>query len=224
MKRVNKVGPELIRNLPPVDAVAPNELARVVGQHLVIDTTPAAEFSKAHVPGTINVPSATLVQWAGFFVDYSQPVYLLTDPKLLADNLRGLRSIGIDKVSGYVGAAAVYEAGLRTEAYSSATPQQLRPRIESGDVQLLDVRAATEFHEGRIAGADHQFLGNLLREIKVLDKSQPIVAQCRGGGRSAIATSILQRAGFDVTNMQGGFQAWVQAGLPVERETAKAGA
>ena len=47
----------------------------------------------------------------------------------------------------------------------------------------------------------------LLREIKGIHKSQPIVAQCLGGGRSAIATSILQRAGFDVTNMQGGYKA-----------------
>ena len=224
MKRVNKVGPELIRNLPPVDVVAPNELARVAGQHLVIDTTPAAEFSKAHVPGTINVPSATLVQWAGFFVGDAQPVYLLTDPKLLTDDLRGLRSIGIDNVGGHFDATAVREAGLSLESYRSATPQQLRPRIEGGEVKLLDVRAFTEFHEGHLPGAEHRFLGKLLRDINGLDKSKPMVAQCLGGGRSAIATSILQRAGFDVTNMQGGFQAWVQAGLPVERETTKAGA
>ena len=217
MKRVNKVGPELIRNLPPVDAVAPHELPRVTSQHLVIDTTPAAEFSKAHVPGTINVPSATLVQWAGFFIDYSQPVYLLTDPHWLADNLRGLRSIGIDNVVGNFNAAVVRESGLRNESYSSATPQQLRPRIESRDVKLLDVRAATEFHDGHIAGAEHQFLGKLLREIRGLDKSQPIVVQCQGGGRSAIATSILQRAGFNVTNLSGGYNAWVAAGLPVTR-------
>lgn len=207
-----------------MDVVAPNGLARVAGQHLVIDTTPAAEFSKAHVPGTINVPSATLVQWAGFFVGDAQPVYLLSDPKLLTDDLRGLRSIGIDNVGGHFDATAVREAGLSIESYPSATPQQLRPRIEGGEVKLLDVRAFTEFHEGHLPGAEHRFLGKLLRDINSLDKSKPMVAQCLGGGRSAIATSILQRAGFDVTNMQGGFQAWVQAGLPVELETTKAGA
>ena len=37
-----------------------------------------------------------------------------------------------------------------------------------------------------------------------------------------MAASILQRAGFDVVNMQGGYQAWVEAGLPVVRETATA--
>ena len=223
MKRVNKVGPELIRNLSRVETIAPHELARVAGQHLVIDTTPAAEFSKAHVPGTINVPSATLVQWAGFFVGDAQPVYLLTDPKLLTDDLRGLRSIGIDNVGGHFDATAVREAGLSLASYRSATPQQLRPRIEGGEVKLLDVRAFTEFHEGHLPGAEHRFLGKLLRDINGLDKSKPMVAQCLGGGRSAIATSILQRAGFDVTNMQGGLQAWVKSGLPVERETVRAG-
>ena len=214
MKRVNKVGPELLRNLPAVTVIAPKELPRVAVNHLVIDTSPSAEFAQAHVHGTINVPSASLVQWAGFFADYVQPLYLLTDPSLLADNLRSLRSIGIDNVGGYFDAAAVRESGLRTESYPSATPQELRGKIESGDVRLLDVRALTEFQVGHIAGAEHRFLGKLLREIKHIDRSKPIVAQCLGGGRSAIATSILQRAGYDVTNMQGGYNAWTQAGLP----------
>ena len=51
-----------------------------------------------------------------------------------------------------------------------------------------------------------------------VDREKPVVVQCQGGGRSAIATSLLQRAGYDVVNMQGGYQAWVAAGLPVVRE------
>ena len=215
MKRVNKVGPELLRNLPAVTARSPQELPRVADDHLVIDTIPSAEFARGHVRGTINVPSASLVQWAGFFADYVQPLYLLTDPSLLADNLRGLRSIGIDNVGGYFDAAAVRESGLRTESYPSATPQELRGKIESGDVRLLDVRALTEFQAGHIAGAEHRFLGRLLRDLRELSRTKPIVTQCLGGGRSAIATSILQRAGFDVTNMQGGYNAWLESRLPV---------
>ncbi|MFO1005621.1 MAG: MBL fold metallo-hydrolase [Planctomycetaceae bacterium] len=216
MKRVNKVGPELIRNLPPVSALKPADLAGTASKQLVIDTTPSGEFAKAHVPGTINVPAGSLVQWAGFFVDYSQPVYLLTHTGGLAENLKGLRSIGIDHVGGYFDAVAVSEAKLRTESYASATPTELRPLIDSGAVTLVDVRAATEYQQGHIHGADHRFLGKLLREMKSLSHSKPIVAQCLGGGRSAIATSVLQRAGYQVTNMLGGYNAWVKAGLPVE--------
>jgi len=215
MKRVNKVGPELVRNLATVKSPTPDLLPKIARKGLTIDVAPAAEFAAAHVPGTINVPLNMLVQWSGFFVDYDQPVHLITEPSAVPDVLKRLRSIGIDNVCGSFDAAAVNASGLRTESYRSESPQQLRQRIESGEVKLLDVRAATEFQEGHIPRSEHRFLGKLLREIDAIDRSRPIVAQCQAGGRSAIATSILQRGGFDVTNMSGGFSAWRNGGLPV---------
>jgi hydroxyacylglutathione hydrolase len=222
MKRVNKVGPELTNDLPPVRVVRPTELGTTAKKRLVIDTGAAGEFAMSHVPGTINVPASNLVQWAGFFVDYNQPVFLIADEESLPTQLRSLRSIGIDNVGGYFEAEAVTSAGLRTESYRSATPGQLRSRIEGGDVTLIDVRAATEFQAGHIARAEHRFLGTLMRNIESLRKDKPVVAQCLAGGRSAIAASLLQRAGFDVVNMQGGYQAWVDAGLPVVRDEVAA--
>lgn len=214
MKRVNKVGPELLRNLAPVRSPAPDELPASTRQGLTIDVGPSAEFAAAHVPGTINVPLNMLAQWAGFFVNYDQPLHLIAEPSTLAEVLTRLRSIGIDNVGDSFDAAAVKASGLRTESYRSESPRQLRERIEGGQIRLLDVRAATEFQAGHIPRAEHRFLGKLLREIQTLDRSQPVVAQCQSGGRSAIATSILQRAGFDVTNMAGGYAAWTAAGLP----------
>ena len=214
MKRVNKVGPALVRDLAPVDALNPADLIGIAKNHLVVDTGAAAEFANGHVHATINVPSESLVQWAGFFVNYARPIYLVTDEGSLTGNLRALRSIGIDHLGGYFDAAAVRKAGLCTEAYRSASPAELRERIEREQVQLIDVRAKTEFIDGHIAQAEHRFLGKLLKSIEDLDARKPVVAQCLGGGRSAIATSILQRAGLDVINMQGGYRAWMQAGLP----------
>ena len=129
---------------------------------------------------------------------------------------RALRSIGIDHVLGYFDVQTVRDANLTTQTYPTVKPVDLQGKIEQGKVRLVDVRAKTEFDEGHIAQAEHHFLGRLLRELQSLPKSKPIVAQCLGGGRAAIATSILQRAGYDVTNMQGGFKAWVAANLPVE--------
>lgn len=216
MKRVNKVGPELVRNLAPVKSLAPDLLPEIARTGQTIDVTSAAKFAAAHVAGTINVPLNMLVQWAGFLVQYDQPLYLIAEPAALPDILKGLRSIGIDNVCGSFDTAAVQAFGLQTESYRSETPVELSQRIASGAVKLLDVRAATEFQEGHLVGAEHRFLGNLLREIETIDRTRPIVAQCFAGGRSAIATSILQRAGFKVINMSGGYQAWVAAGLPVD--------
>jgi hydroxyacylglutathione hydrolase len=222
MKRVNKLGPELTKSLAPVTRIDAMELVRDASKHLVIDTSAASEFAQGYVPGTINVPASNLVQWAGFFVDYTKPIYLIADEKTLPAQLRSLRSIGIDNVRGFFDADAVKANGLRTESYRSATPVELRARIEDGDVTLIDVRAATESHAGHIPGAKHRFLGTLLRNIESISKDKPVVTQCLAGGRSAIAASILRRAGFDVINMQGGYQAWVAARLPVAQDTAAA--
>jgi rhodanese-related sulfurtransferase len=44
------------------------------------------------------------------------------------------------------------------------------------------------------------------------------VVHCQGGGRSAIAASVLQSLGFtDVANLTGGFGEWAKSGQPVER-------
>lgn len=217
MKRVNKVGPELIRNLPAVESLAPEELPKIARGGITIDTAPAAKFAAAHVPGTINVPESMLVQWSGFFVDYNQPLYLVMDSAAQARVLERLRSIGIDNVRGWFDTSAVDASGLRTESYQSEQPETLQDRIERGEVKLLDVRAATEFQAGHIPGAEHRFLGKLVREVDDVDRSRPVVAQCLSGGRSAIASSILQRAGFNITNMSGGYRAWVAAGLSVTK-------
>ena len=174
------------------------------------------------MPGTINVPASNLVQWAGFFVDYSQPVYLIASEGAVPAQLQSLRSIGIDNVGGYFDASAVEKAGVRTESYESASPHELYNKIEQGEVTLVDVRATTEFREGHIAGAEHRFLGTLLRNLDTIPRDKPVVAQCLAGGRSAIAASILQRDGFDVVNMTGGYRDWVGDGLPVVQEEAAA--
>jgi len=214
MKRVNKIGAELIRNLPTVNSVPSADLTKTAMDQMVIDIRNSAIFAGGHAVGSINIPSNSLVQWAGFFVDYNHPLYLLTDAPSLAANLHSLRSIGIDKVQGYFDIKAADVQKQFTEAYSSATPKELAGRIKDGAVQLVDVRAATEFHEGYIENAQNQFLGKLMRELDQIDKSKPIVVQCLAGGRSAIGASILQRAGFDVTNMTGGYKAWIESGLP----------
>src|SRR5690606_31307049 len=222
MKRVNKEGPVLVRELPAVAALDPRQATEISQQQLVIDTTSGGDFAAGHVAGMVNVPSGALVQWAGFFVDYTQPLYLLTSSEKLAENLRGLRSIGIDNVAGYFDADEVRGLRLRKETYGSDTPAELREAIECDRVHLVDVRSATEFAEEHIDGAEHRFLGTLLRSLHTLERDRPLVVQCRSGGRSAIAASVLERAGFDVINMQGGIEAWKKAGLSVVQGRAPA--
>jgi hydroxyacylglutathione hydrolase len=221
MKKVNKIGPTLIRKLPTVELMPVGSLASAQQSGLVIDTRPSTEYSKKHIAGTVNIPSDLLERWAGFFVDYSAPVFLLTNPESLEKNLISLRAIGIDEVHGIFDVNSQEMQASMSEGYPSSSPNDLWPKIQSGSVSLLDVRSKTEFDEGHIPGAEHRFLGMLQREITDIDRSKPVVVQCYVGGRSAIAASILQRAGIDVVNMSGGIHRWIEAGLPTQTTTGE---
>lgn len=215
MKRVNKTGPALTAGLPPVPENSPNQLPDLARRELVIDTAPSPEFASAHVPGTVNIPLKNLVQWAGFLVDHAGPVHLILPLDKKDHALRALRSIGIDNVTGVFDADAVARTALRSESFDSLPPASLREKIESGEMALIDVRAQTEWDEGHIAQAEHWFLGDLLRRVGEIPRNRTVVAQCRSGARSSIASSILQRAGLDVINLDGGYLAWQRAGFPV---------
>ena len=216
MKRVNKAGPALIDSLPKVAKLLPSQLTAIAASSLVIDDAAPSEFGQAHVPKTINLPPSSLVKWAGFLADYDSDLYLIVKPEHLEDRLRSLHSIGIDRVAGYFDAGEVKQSGLRTESYPSHDARSLRDDIEADRVELIDVRSTAEFNQQRIARAQHIFLGELGRRISEIDRKRIVVVQCEAGGRSTIAASILQRAGFKVINLQGGIDAWNKAGLPLE--------
>ena len=89
-------------------------------------------------------------------------------------------------------------------------------RSREREITVIDVRNATEWAAGHIPGAMHIPLGYLDDRTAEIPAGKPLVVQCQSGGRSAIAASILERAGFaNVANLTGGITAWAAAGLPV---------
>ena len=57
--------------------------------------------------------------------------------------------------------------------------------------------------------------------LPAIEPKQPLAIHCQGGYRSAIACSLLQRAGYNnVINVIGGFDAWLEAQLPAARSSA----
>jgi rhodanese-related sulfurtransferase len=85
---------------------------------------------------------------------------------------------------------------------------------------LIDTREDSEWAAGHAAGAMHVGKGVIERDIeaKVPDKNATIVLYCGGGYRSALAADALQKMGYkNVISLDGGWRAWQEAGLPVER-------
>jgi len=87
------------------------------------------------------------------------------------------------------------------------------------DVQVVDVREPDEFNGplGHVPGARLVPLGSLMKRVEELQKEQPVVTVCRSGARSAQATVLLGKAGFDkVANLSGGMLRWRAQRFSVE--------
>ncbi len=101
------------------------------------------------------------------------------------------------------------------------TIADMRARQAGGEhFVLVDVREDNEFAAGRIPGAVHMGKGVIERDIeaKVPDPATPLVLYCGGGFRSALVADALQKMGYtNVISMDGGWRAWTQQGLPVEK-------
>ncbi len=222
MKRVNKEGPAVLHKMPQPEHLPASRIPKLLqAGTMVIDTRHAGSFASRHIPGTINIPADLLNTWAGWFVDYDQPIYLIIDSEDMAEAVRDLVYIGIDNVAGYFETAAIEtlaEAGVTPQAYEVATANKLSGKMLNGEVAIVDVRNLTEWDEGHIPGAQHLMLGYLLERANEVVNGKPIVVQCRTGSRSAIGASILQAKGAkEVINLQGGLRDWAVAGLPVEK-------
>jgi rhodanese-related sulfurtransferase len=98
------------------------------------------------------------------------------------------------------------------------TPEWVRERRDSGEIQLVDVRETYEWEAGRIGGARHVELARVASEAGTIERERPVVFYCRVGSRSGMAANAFRRAGYDAYSMDGGIAAWDEQGLPLEPE------
>jgi rhodanese-related sulfurtransferase len=134
-----------------------------------------------------------------------------------------LGRIGFDNVAGYLAdgmnAVAHREDLLRsTERVTAAALAELLDGKRPGEPvpKVIDIRSEAEHAGGHIAGSLNIPLPQLEKRLSELPDG-PVVVHCAGGYRSAIAASVLSRAGREsVMDLVGGFQAWSSSKLPVE--------
>lgn len=231
MKRVNREAVAQQAPRAPTYMEVPELQDALKKGGIVVDTRPAAKFAAGHVPGTLNIPlGKSFLNWSGALVPGDADFWLITEAesddavKRIVDDLS---KVGLTRVAGVFRADVLrdWKSGRgQLEKVAQIDPRSLEKRTRDG-VQVIDVRSPEEWRRGYLPGAIHIPLALLPERIGELDASAPIVLQCQGGGRSAIATSLLQSRGFsDVSNLAGGYDAWVAEGFETESGgTANAG-
>jgi hydroxyacylglutathione hydrolase len=96
----------------------------------------------------------------------------------------------------------------RPASIAEIDSSKIEAEVEGGAF-LLDVRRAAEIADrGSIPGAHNIAHERLLERLGEVPKNRPVVVHCQMGARSTYAAGLLDRMGYTVTNVTGGFEAW----------------
>lgn len=217
---INRTGAAALSELPALRAIQPAELKTMLGAgEIALDVRPNDEFAAGHVPGSVNIAlGGQFASWAGTVLGLSaQPVLIAASNEQLEEARLRLTRVGIELLDGYLegGVAAWQQAGFALATIALMDVGELDAQLRTNGVQVLDVRREGEWDAGHIESANWWPLDNFRVSPPEIDHDAPIAVHCKGGYRSMIASSLLQRAGFKhVINVVGGLDAWQQAKLP----------
>lgn len=233
MKRINKEGPKVLMGLPQPPRLPESRLESLVTDNaVIIDTRNAADYARAHVPGTINITlNKSFNTWAGWLVPYDTEFFLIVDDSCahcLQQAVKALAMIGLDRIGGYFGTQVLdvwANTGRKLETIRQMSANELHARLQDDEVSVVDVRGRSEWYAGHLQEATNIPVGYLTEHLDELPRDKPLVVHCQSGARSAIAASLLKSRGFDnVINLSGGFAEWQAAGHNVARAVARAAA
>jgi hydroxyacylglutathione hydrolase len=196
-------GPLLTRSAPVEPLLAGRARELVEADALLIDGRDQREFDAAHVPGSINVTmnQSGVGTRAAWVVDPETEVIVTADGDEEARRMaRMLEAVGFRRIRGYLagGLNAWRAVKLEVETTLAIDVPTLAERLKKGEVTLLDVREEGEWRAGHVEGSifvPYRALREGVPE-EVWNVEKPLAVACSGGIRSALATSLLKRAGI----------------------------
>lgn len=87
------------------------------------------------------------------------------------------------------------------------------------DGVFIDIRSHDAFKAGAIAQSRNIPVADINNKLSSLPKDKPLIIVCERGRDSMRIAAQLRKKGFDqAVLMEGGLQAWMQAGLPISKK------
>lgn len=97
--------------------------------------------------------------------------------------------------------------------YISCSVEQFEKIIQREDVVLVDVRTPEEHQAGAITSTDVNLnvrSATFFSDYKQLPKDKTIALYCKGGGRSKQVAGVLAGNGYQVVELNSGYDGWVK--------------
>ncbi|MEY3350770.1 MAG: hypothetical protein RIQ50_881 [Bacteroidota bacterium] len=220
MKKLNKVNRPLLTSVPQLKQLSNQEMKDAMAKGIkLIDVRNKVDFANGFIPGSINIQgNNSFATWAGWFLSYDEPFMLLAAPSQLDDVTRKLMRIGLDNIMGYVPSTEAFiKEGGQLEKANVITIDEFKKAMAEPNVQVVDLRNATEYKSGHVKGADHVFIGTMMNNLNKISKDKKVLIHCQGGDRSTIGYSLLRKEGYtNVYNYSASMNEWIALGNPVE--------
>ena len=156
---------------------------------------------------------------AGSFVGETEAIYLIIEPDSVEQAVRELVRVGLDNIRGWFDASTMGRFADDTHSFVETVQMdagEAAGLIEAGGVRVLDVRRATEFGEGHLAGAINIAHTRLASRLDEVPRDVRVLINCRTGIRSSRSAAFLQREGFEVVNLKGGIVAYQDGAVRAE--------
>jgi rhodanese-related sulfurtransferase len=104
------------------------------------------------------------------------------------------------------------------EPFSRISVDEAKGMMSNGDVAVIDVREPHEYNAGHVPNAKLIPVATVFAHKDKLPRDKDVIFICQVGQRSALACEMAAAAGLTrLFNLEGGTEAWVKAGNPVEK-------
>ena len=179
MKRDNKLGPAVLKELPKPREMSLSDLKAIdTSKIALIDARPWAAFRIGHVAGALFHPhNNSFVTDVGSMVTEHEDIVLIIEASKLDPAIRDLIRIGLDRIVGWMPPARIDElraAGAALATIDEVSVQQAE-KMMNGAATLLDVRRATEFAEGHIDGAINYSHTRVAAHLDRVPRDKPVL-------------------------------------------------
>ena len=216
----NSKGPSLICKLPYLKPLSIHELKELMAKGAqVVDVRDPAAFAGGHIPNTLNIWKDGIPNYAGWFLNYEQPVIIVDEDNNRIEELkRYLVRIGYDNIYGYLsgGFPVWFKGSGDFETVNTWSVHDLLPNMGKKSLFILDVRKENDWIKEHIDGSLNIYIGELKDNLDKVPKDRHVVVSCDTGYKASIGASILKMNGYKtVTNIMGSMTAWKKAGYPV---------
>jgi glyoxylase-like metal-dependent hydrolase (beta-lactamase superfamily II)/rhodanese-related sulfurtransferase len=177
---------------------------------LLIDTRNAQTFAKGFIPNSINIGiDGSFATWVGTMVpDVKQAILLIADEGREEEIVTRLARVGYDNALGFLkgGFESWHKEGKEIDEIISVSAEHLADMLYNEQVNIIDVRKASEFESEHIIEAINMPLDFINNYMSAIDKNITYYVHCAAGYRSMLFTSILRSRGYDnLIDVQGGF-------------------